>query len=163
MVKIRPATPADATAMLLVHREAVLSKAAAHYAPATLDAWAAGATPDRIARIEQRIADPASVVLVAEAADEIVGYAIAVPSENELRAVYVKPNPTRHVGRALLAEVEKRAFDRGAESLACSASLNAEAFYKVNGYTEESRGQHRMRTGELMDCVFMRKTLDRSN
>ena len=163
MVKIRPATRSDATAMLLVRREAVLSKAAAHYAQATLRAWAAEATPHRVARLERQIADPDFVVLVAEAGDEIIGYAMATPSKNELRAVYVKPNPIGHVGRSLLAEVESWAFDAGTEFLACSASLNAEAFYRVNGYTEESRGQHRMRTGELMDCVFMRKTLDRSN
>ena len=160
MVKTRPAIPSDATAMLLVHREAVASKAGAHYAQATIRAWAAGATPDRVARVELQIADPDFVVLVAEAGDEVVGYAIATPSKNELRAVYVKPNSIGHVGRALLAEVERRAFNAGTEFLVCSASLNAEAFYKANGYTEEGRGQHRMRTGDLMDCVFMRKKLE---
>jgi ribosomal protein S18 acetylase RimI-like enzyme len=146
--------------MLLVHRDAVFSKAAAQYAPATLSAWAAGPTPDRVARIELRIADPGSVVLVAEVGDEIIGYVVATPARNELRAVYVKPNSIGHVGYALLAEIERRAFNAGTEYLTCSASLSAVEFYKANGYTEEGRGEHRLRTGDLMDCVFMRKKLE---
>jgi predicted N-acetyltransferase YhbS len=147
--------------MLLAHRDAVLFRAAAHYAEDTLSAWAAGATPERVERLERQIADPDLVVLVAEAGGEIVGYVMAAPYKNELRAVYVRPNPIGHVGRALLAEVEKQALNAGTEFLACHASLNAEAFYTINGYTAEGRGQHRMRSGDLMDCVFMRKKLDR--
>ena len=87
---------------------------------------------------------------------------MAAPSRNELRAVYVKPNSIGRIGRALLAEVEKRALNAGAEFLVCDASLSAEAFYRANGYTEEGRGQHRLRSGELMECVFMRKDLNRA-
>jgi putative acetyltransferase len=160
MLAIRQATQSDATAMLLVHREAVFSKAAARYAQATLSAWASGPTPDRVARVELRIADPGSIVLVAEAGDDIVGYIVATPAESELRAVYVKPNSIGHVGRALLAEAERRARKAGTEYLNCNASLNAVEFYKANGYSEEGRGKHRLGTGDPMDCVFMRKKLD---
>ena len=58
----------------------------------------------------KEIADPAFIVFVAEADDFIIGFAMANPSKNELLAVYVKPNSIGNVGRALLAEVEKRAF-----------------------------------------------------
>jgi hypothetical protein len=66
--------------------------------------------------------------LVAEADDEIIGFAMANPSKNELLAVYIKPNSIGNVGHALLTEVENRAFRVG-EFLTCDASLNAEGFY----------------------------------
>lgn len=49
-----------------------------------------------MARVEQEIeeiADPDSIVRLAEVADEVIGFAMAVPSNNELRAVHIKPNP----------------------------------------------------------------------
>jgi len=159
MVKIRPAVRSDAAAIVSVRQEAIFSKASAHYAPGILDAWAASAMPDREARVELQIADPGFVVLVAETGEEIIGYAIATPARSELRAVYVKPNPIGRVGRALLEAIEQRAFNSGTEFLVCSASLSGEAFYKFNGYTEDHRGHYRMRNGDLMDCVFMRKKL----
>ena len=94
MVKIRPAVRSDAAAIVSVRQEAIFSKASAHYAPGILDAWAASAMPDREARVELQIADPGFVVLVAETGEEIIGYAIATPARSELRAVYVKPNPS---------------------------------------------------------------------
>jgi RNA polymerase sigma-70 factor (ECF subfamily) len=50
---------------------------------------------------EQEIADPEVIALVAEAAGEVIGFAMTVPSQHELRAVYVKPNLIGGVGRAL--------------------------------------------------------------
>jgi putative acetyltransferase len=157
LLKIRPAVHSDAAIMMLVHQEAIFSRAGAHYQPATLKEWAAGATPDRIARVEQDIADPNFIILIAQAGDEVIGFAIAVPSKNELRAVYVKRNPIGKIGTALLADVEQRAFNAGAEWLACDASLNAEAFYKANGYAEESRADHLLSSGGTMACVRMKK------
>lgn len=156
MLTIRPARPNDATAMMRAHREAIFSKAAGHYHQTTLDAWGAGATGGRVAHVEQEISDPGFIVLVAEAGDEIIGFAMAIPSKNELRAVYVKPNSIGNVGRALLAELEKRAFTV-TEFLICDASLNAEKFYKVNGYTEELQTHHVLGSGRSMACIRMKK------
>jgi hypothetical protein len=156
MLRIRVARPYDAAATMRVRREAVLSKAGSHYPQATLEAWSPGATPNRVAHVEKEIADPAFIVLVAEAGEEITGFAMAIPSKNELRAVYVKPNSIGNVGRALLTEVEKRAFTV-AEFLICDASLNAERFYKANGYTEELRADHVLSSGPTIPCVRMKK------
>ena len=79
-----------------------------------------------------------------------------IRSKNGLLAVYVKPNSIGNVGRALLAEVEKRAF-AVAEFLICDASLNAEGFYKTNGYTEEFRTDHVMGLGATIACIRMKK------
>jgi GNAT superfamily N-acetyltransferase len=158
MLKIRPAVRADATRIMLVRREAILAKAAAHYDQAILSDWAdAMDTSDRVARIRKRISDPNWIVLVAEAGDEIIGFAMAVPSKNELQALYTRPNPIGHVGRALLAAVEDLAFE-AAEFLTCDASLNAESFYKANGYSEERRKDHLSSSGAVISTVVqMRK------
>jgi ribosomal protein S18 acetylase RimI-like enzyme len=142
--------------MMRVHREAILSKAAGHYRQSTLDAWALGPAPDRVARAAQQTADPGFIVLVAEAGDEIVGYGVAVPSREQLRALCVKPNAIGRVGSALLGEMEKRAFAT-AEVLTCDASLNAVAFYRANGYAEQGRVEHVVKSGASVACVRMKK------
>jgi hypothetical protein len=123
MLTIRRAVRGDAAAMMQLHREAVFAKAAGHYPRAVLEAWAPGATRDRVARVEHEIADPGVIALVADAAGEVIGFAMAVPSKNELHAVYVKPNHIGGVGGALLAEIEQQAFAQ-TDHLACDASLN---------------------------------------
>jgi len=156
MLTIRAAGPGDAAAIMRVHREAILLKAAGHYPRATLEAWALGATPDRVARVERQIADSGFVVLVAEAGGELVGYGVAVPPQGELRALYVKPNSIGRVGRALLSELEKLAF-RTAEALTCDASLNAAGFYRANGYSELGETEHVLKSGASVRCMRMRK------
>ena len=80
---LRPARAGDAAAMMQVHRDAVLSKAADHYRQATLDAWGLGATADRVTRAGQQIADAEFIVLVADAAGDVIGYGVAVPSREK--------------------------------------------------------------------------------
>jgi ribosomal protein S18 acetylase RimI-like enzyme len=156
MLKIRPARIDDAKALMHVHREAVFSKATNHYSYNELEEWAPGATPDRVTLVEQEISDPAFVVLVAETDAAIIGFAMAIPSQAELRAVYVKPNSIGGVGRALLSELEYHAF-KTVEYLACDASLNAAHFYKEHGYSEEGKVEHALRAGGAVTCVRMRK------
>ena len=76
----------DAKAMMEVHREAVFAKATGHYSRAMLDAWRREPRP-RVARVEQEIADPAFIVLVAETAGDLIGFAMALPSKGELHAI----------------------------------------------------------------------------
>jgi hypothetical protein len=54
-----------------------------------LDAWRREPRP-RVARVEQEITDPAFIVLVAETAGDLIGFAMALPSKGELHAIYVK-------------------------------------------------------------------------
>jgi hypothetical protein len=157
MLKIRRANHNDATSLLEVHRVAVFSKAAGYYDEARLEAWAPGPIPERIARIEQEITSIDFIFLVAEIENKIVGYASAIPSKNELRSLHVKTNSIGNVGRTLLAEIEKQAFNAGAEFLEFDASLNAEAFYKANGYTEIGLADHVSGNGDISAAVQMRK------
>lgn len=156
MLKIRPAITSDAPAIAALHREAVLAKGISHYPEDTLNDWSPVPTPERISRLASQIAHPGLIVLVAVANDEILGFTLVDIANNELGAVYVKPNMVGNVGSALLAEIEKRAFPL-CEFLTCDASLNAERFYKRNGYVEERRGDHVLRSGKKIACIHMRK------
>jgi GNAT superfamily N-acetyltransferase len=158
MLKIRRAVRDDATRIMLVRREAILAKAAVHYDQLILNDWAGSIDiTDRVAHIKKKISDPNCIVVVAEAGDEIIGFAMAVPSKNELQALYTRPNPIGHVGQALLAAVEDLAFE-AAEFLTCDASLNAERFYKANGYREECRKDQVSSSGAVIStAVQMRK------
>jgi hypothetical protein len=156
-LEIRRAVPDDATAIVRVRREAILSKATTHYDRAILNDWvdAMGAS-ERGARITRRISDPVSIVLVAEAGDEIIGFAMADLSKNELQALYAKSNQIGKVGQVLLAALEQLAFE-AVPFLGCDASLNAEGFYKANGYTEECRKDHVSRPGGVVSRVVQMK------
>jgi hypothetical protein len=43
--------------------------------------------------------------------------------------------------------------------LRLDSSLAAVDFYKANGFVETGRGDHQLRTGRMMTCVFMQKNL----
>jgi hypothetical protein len=158
---VRTAITADAVAILETHRAAILTRAASHYPQATLDAWGIGPTPERIARQEIQIADAGIITLVAEAAGEIIGFAIAVPGQSELRSLYVRPNTIGRVGSGLLAELERRAFEI-CHRLACDASLNAVPFYASHGYIEEARIEHTLSSGARIPCIRMSKRRNQS-
>lgn len=157
MLTIRPAGRDDAAEILRARRDAILSKAGTHYDQAAVAAWVGTDTADRLARIEREIADPAMIVLVAEAGDDLIGFAMAIPAQQELRALYARPNTVGRVGRALLAELEAQAFET-AECLVCDASLNAQRFYAANGYVDEGRKDHvSIPGGVVSGVVQMRK------
>jgi hypothetical protein len=156
MLNIRTAIKKDAAPIICAHRDAVFSKGAGHYSQTMLEAWALQMTADCVEQIEQDIADPDFIALVAEAEGNIIGFAMAAPERNELLAVYVKPNRVGFVGRRLLAEIEDKAFAT-AEFLMCDASLNGEAFYKVGGYKEKGRTEHAFRSGVTIPCIKMIK------
>jgi hypothetical protein len=155
--EIRVAASSDATKIAHVRREAILSKAITHYDEAIVNAWAdATDLAERVDQIEHAISDPGHIVLIAEIRGEMLGFAIADLPASELQALYVKPNPFGGVGGALLAALEDRAFAT-IPFLSCDASLNAQDFYKANGYVEESRKDFVMPRGLVSRVVRMKK------
>jgi Acetyltransferase (GNAT) domain len=157
MLYIRRALINDATDLLHVHRDAVFTKAAGFYDQTTLEYWSPSVTPERVACMEQDIADPDSIGLVAHTETEILGFALTLFSE--LSTLYVKPNPIGHVGHVLLAEIEKQAYAVGIRFLVCDASLNAEEFYKRHGYKEIGREAYVSANGNPIPAIQMRKDM----
>ena len=75
-------------------------------------------------------------------------------------AIYVRGDAARRgVGTALFQAAENAAREHGAQEIHVDASLTAVGFYKVHGFEELAAGQHQLKSGPLMDCVFMRKKL----
>jgi GNAT superfamily N-acetyltransferase len=75
-------------------------------------------------------------------------------------AVYVRGIAARQgIGTGLLRVAETAAAAAGAAGVRLDSSLAAVDFYKANGFAETGRGQHRLRTGDAMACVFMHKNL----
>lgn len=153
---IRRARPDDAAAMVEVRRKAILSQSPGPYRQPTVDAWAAEAAANRAGRYAQDIADPDAIVLVAEAANEILGFAIAVPAMGELSTIYVKPNRIGRVGSALLLQLEELAW-RTAESLTCVAALGAVPFYEANGFLDRGSVDYVDGSGAVVPCRQMKK------
>jgi L-amino acid N-acyltransferase YncA len=79
-LEIRAALRSDVVDIMRVRREAIVSKAASHYDPVTLNDWADAGDAVRTAK---RISDPDYRALVAEISGEITGFAIAEIAKRE--------------------------------------------------------------------------------
>jgi putative acetyltransferase len=157
-VEIRPATTADAEAIIDLHFAAVHQTAAAFYPTEILDIWSRLPDEARYQRIRDAIAKGEELFLVAEDGSGVVGFGSIVPSAQELRAVYVHPKVGRTgIGSRILTSLERLAIDRGVSHLQMDASINAESFYRHAGYESVERGVHRLGNGHEMACVKMKK------
>jgi putative acetyltransferase len=159
-VEIRPATAADAEAIIDLHFAAVHQTAATFYPPEVLDRWSGLPNEARYQQLRDADAHGEELFLVAEDASGVVGFGSILPSVQELHAVYVHPRAGRHgIGSRLLRQLERLARDRGVRQLHLDASVNAEAFYRRAGYEVVERGTLRLGGGIEMASVKMKKEL----
>lgn len=159
---IRPATPDDARDIIIAHHAVVRERAATHYAPEVINAWAPEEISDaRVEKLRAQIEAGEFLTLVAEAAGVIIGFGQVNPDKNVLGAVYVQKNPIGGVGERILKQLVQHARDKGCRFLAMDASTNAEAFYRRNGFRVTGYGKHHIKSASLdMDCVHMLMKLD---
>lgn len=160
-VHVREATPADAGAIFEVHRASIEVLGREGYDEAQVAAWGEGGSPD-----DYELDDPGLQFVVAEREGRVVGFGcLAVePGEHldadvdaEVTAVYVHPSAARQgVGSALLADLERRARERGSRSLGLWASLNAVPFYESRGYDRVGERTHEFSGGVEGRVVEMR-------
>jgi len=159
-IRIRAARSADAADLLVCKRDAIVSIDHDRYDPAQLAAWA----PDGrdLDAFDEALADAEYEVRLAEADDEVVGYAVLNRASGTIDAVFVHPDHGRSgIGRQLVGVLETTASVAGLDELSVSASLNAEAFYAKMGYERIERTTRAF--GEVtLPVVQMRKPLDRS-
>ena len=148
----------DAQAILECHRDAILGKAAKTYDEATLNSWMP--TGDKALKtIEQETLEDAWIYYVAENETGIIGFGILVPDTGDLRAAYVRPNPEKGVGRAILEKLLKEAREFPVKQISLNASFNAEAFYKKFGFCTVEKGTHTFNSGAQMACFKMKLEL----
>ena len=141
-----------------MHYEAVHQTAFEFYPYEILEVWSARPGEARYIWMRNVIANGDNVVVVGEVDSCILGFGIFVPRLEEICALYVHPaSGRRGVGKAILQVLEMRAAEEGNMRIRLNASLNAEPFYRSNGYTSLARGKFRLSAGHEMDCVKMEK------
>lgn len=157
---LRPATPADAAAMVRLHRSAVQAVSDADYPAAVREAWSPPPSAEREAWLVGRITDSEIFCRVADDGGRIVGFVFASPLPAKVHALYVHPDDGgRGVGRALLAAAEAHARAQGAEVMELMASRNAVRFYEACGYTRGEDTTQALGDGTVMDAVHMQRRL----
>jgi putative acetyltransferase len=157
---VRKAEPRDADELAAVHIESIRTLGARTYAPEVINDWGRPRTgePYRSAMEREHV-----FVAVEEppAGGRILGFSSHRFEDGKHRtAIYVAGRAARRgVGSALFRAAEAAARDAGATELHVAAALGAVEFYRANGFVAISPGQHRLGSGTVMDCVFMRKSL----
>jgi putative acetyltransferase len=160
-VKVRPATAADAEAIIAVHFAAVHETAAAFYSSEVLDRWSGPPNEARYQRMRDAIAKGDELFLVAQdPSGVVVGFGSIVPRLQELHAVYVHPRAGRlGIGTQILGRLERVAVKRRVVQLHLDASVNAAAFYQRAGYEIVDSGVFDLGGGVVMTSVKMKKDL----
>jgi GNAT superfamily N-acetyltransferase len=160
-VRIRPAHPADAEAIMLAHLDSIRSIGPTFYPPKVVEAWSAGLTPD----LYVNAMDGGEAFFVATGTIDgeiaVLGFSThRVDDAQDGTSVYVRGRAARRgVGTLLLRQAEVHARAHGASSLQIQASLAGVEFYAANGFEELGRGDASLPSGQSMPCVFMRKLL----
>ena len=159
--EVRRAGPADVDEIAAAHLDSIRSIGALSYTPAIVSDWGARVTGDLYSNAMAR--GEVFFIAIGELGDqpEVLGFSSHRIDDNEHRtAVYVRGQAARlGIGSALFRSAEAAAISAGATSIHVDASLAAVEFYKANGFVEVGRGEHRLSSGRLMACVFMRKLL----
>jgi putative acetyltransferase len=159
--RIRRATPSDADAIARTHLDSIETIGPQFYPAEIVSEWSSGLTPDRY----REAMECGEVFFIAvDEQGTILGFSThRVDGHQHGTAVYVRGSTVRRgVGSALYRLAEADAVSAGARSIVIDASLAAVEFYKAHGFEETGRGDHRLRSGCLMPCVFMRKALHRA-
>lgn len=157
---LRRATAGDADAIAIAHIDSIRSIGAHFYPPQVVDAWAAGLTGELYVRAMN---DGEAFFVATDPVDDgvVLGFSTHRSDPTEHRtAVYVRGSASRRgLGSALFTMAEADVRASGGTSIHIAASIAAVEFYRTNGFEETSRGEHRLRNGVAMACVFMRKML----
>jgi GNAT superfamily N-acetyltransferase len=137
-VDIRDAAPEDADAVCEVLRKSISELCVADHAndPTILASWLSNKKLEIVAAWSKQ---PGNTLLVAAEAGAILGVG-SVTDAGEITLNYVAPAARfRGVSRALLAALEKRAFERGNTQCRLKSTETAHRFYRSAGYTDEGQ------------------------
>ena len=159
--EMRRATPPDADGIAAAHRDSIRSIGPLFYPQEVVNDWGVVVASDIYLKAMER--GEVFFIAVGEVDGEpaVLGFAShRVDGTRHGTAVYVRGAAARRgVGSALFRLAEADAIGTGATSIHVDASLAAVEFYRANGFEEVGRGNHRLRSGRDMACVFMRKAL----
>jgi ribosomal protein S18 acetylase RimI-like enzyme len=161
-VNTRRASPADADAMALAHRDSIRSIGPRFYPPAVVDDWEKGLTAD----VYHAAMDRGEVFFIAtgnvDGEPTVLGFAsdYRIEGTKHGASAYVRGVATRRgIGSTLLHLAEAHAVAHGATRMVIEASLAGVEFYRALGFEEVGRGNAQLMSGRPIACVFMRKDL----
>jgi putative acetyltransferase len=158
--EIRVATADDASAIAAAHIDSIESIGPRFYPAEVVRAWRAAIQPG-LYRAAIGAGEHFFVAAASHESGEVLGFSSHHADGVEHGVgVYVRGIAARRgIGSALLRMAESSASTAGAASLRLDSSLAAVDFYTANGFVETGRGEHRLRVGQTMACVFMEKNL----
>jgi len=158
-ITIRRATHQDREALCEIHVLSIREFGKSHYSEAEVDACSTGRTP---ARYEGHISE--RHVLVAQNRSMPVGFGTLDLTTGEIDQLYVRPEYVRkRVGTLILDDLLCVARAAGLREIHSKSSLNARDFYVDAGFQPGKKCKHRFRNGGEVDCVPMKKLLERNN
>jgi N-acetylglutamate synthase-like GNAT family acetyltransferase len=144
---IRPARPEDAVGISRVIISALRETNAKDYAEAVIARVEQSFSPTAVLDLLER-----RLVFVAAKGDNIIGTASL--DGRVVRTVFIKPEcQSRGIGRALMAQVERVAIEKGVTVLAVPSSVTAEPFYAKLGFNAVRDSYH----GEERTIVMERR------
>lgn len=159
-IHVRPAHTTDGAGIAAVHVDAISSFGAAAYNTEVIAEWGAPRTAENYT---QAMARGERLFVAVDVDARIVGFSShRIELGRHRTAVYVCGSAARRgVGTALLVAAERVAREADAEALHVDASLVALHFYAANGFAAIAHVTHSLPSGRPMECVEMRKDLDR--
>jgi putative acetyltransferase len=152
-IALRPYLPADAEALALIYKGAILFLAEDDYGDDQLAAWASFADDAGFGVIVA-----GNLTLVSLSDGEPTGF-LTLKDDREVSMLYVHPEFARQgVATALLDAAEKIAAARGSARLVVDASDTARGFFEARGYAGEQRLTREV-AGEWLGATRMGKAL----
>jgi len=151
-VKIRDATPADATAACDVLRSSISELCVADHRndPAILGRWLANKTPQVVAGWAT---EPDSSLLIALEGNAVLAVG-GVKDSGEITLNYVAPAARfRGVSTTLLAALEARAVQRGNTRCMLISTETAHRFYLSRGYADDGAPQGKFGTNSSYPMI----------
>lgn len=133
MITVRPAEPADATAMSAVLIASIRDLCTADHRndPEILAGWLRNKTPEMVRKM---LDNPNAQLLVAEHDGEVAAVG-CLNGPDEIGLNYVAPSHRFHgVSKALLASLEDRIRQSGASLAKLTSTGTAHRFYLANGW-----------------------------
>ncbi len=150
---MRPGTPDDGAALLMLHQVSIEKLGRGFYTPAELESRATGLRPEGYG---EAMANGETFVMAWTPDGDLAGFASF--KSDAVIGFYVHPDWSRcGLGRELLRRAEDRIVDDGHQTIRIEASLSGVPFYIAQGYRVVCRRTADTRGGLVIEVADLKK------